>query len=109
MGHDISVCPNCKEYVMEGSNDWECDCGFSCNSETGHKWKMSKRRMKMSDAITDVERDAKRIRIQALSQERLINDCKESFKSYCQCKKDLVALGYHLTESFDSIKIWKEY
>ena len=31
MGHTVIKCPKCGDFIMEGHNDWECDCGW--NSE----------------------------------------------------------------------------
>ena len=42
MGHQIIRCDFCKSDVMEGHNDWECDCGAVCNEETKYKWKKIK-------------------------------------------------------------------
>lgn len=42
MGHQIIRCAFCKSDVMEGHNDWECDCGAVCNEETKYIWKKIK-------------------------------------------------------------------
>ena len=39
MGHQVVSCPNCRTWVMEGSNDWECDCGHVMSLSTGWVWK----------------------------------------------------------------------
>jgi hypothetical protein len=38
MGHSVLVCDFCKSYVMEGHNDWECDCGAHCSASTRFTW-----------------------------------------------------------------------
>jgi hypothetical protein len=42
MGNDILKCGFCGSHVIEGHNDWECDCGAVCSFETGFKWVKSK-------------------------------------------------------------------
>ena len=39
MGHQVVSCPNCDSWVMEGSNDWECDCGHVMSAATNYIWK----------------------------------------------------------------------
>ena len=39
MGHQVVSCPNCRTWVMEGSNDWKCDCGHVMSLSTGWVWK----------------------------------------------------------------------
>jgi hypothetical protein len=39
MGHSVLTCDFCDSSVMEGRNDWECDCGAYCNESTGWVWK----------------------------------------------------------------------
>ncbi len=34
MGHDILKCTFCGDFVMEGHNEWFCDCGAICTEET---------------------------------------------------------------------------
>lgn len=38
MGHNVCYCDFCKSPVMEGHNDWDCDCGASMAESTGFKW-----------------------------------------------------------------------
>ena len=38
MGHQVVSCPNCRAWVMEGRNDWKCDCGHVMSSATGYCW-----------------------------------------------------------------------
>jgi len=38
MGHDVVTCKFCGSYVMEGRNDWDCDCGGYCGESTGYVW-----------------------------------------------------------------------
>lgn len=35
MGHSVVRCNYCGKDIMEGRNDWQCDCGAVCNSLTG--------------------------------------------------------------------------
>lgn len=37
MGHSVINCP-CGSLVMEGRNDWKCDCGKVLSENTGWKW-----------------------------------------------------------------------
>lgn len=39
MGHDVIKCLFCGDLVMEGRNDWECDCGAVCSEATKFAWK----------------------------------------------------------------------
>lgn len=38
MGHQVIYC-DCGKPVMEGRNEWKCDCGMICNNRTDWKWK----------------------------------------------------------------------
>ena len=35
MGHSVVRCNYCGKDIMEGRNDWKCDCGAVCNALTG--------------------------------------------------------------------------
>ena len=39
MGHQVVSCPACDSWVMEGHNDWECDCGNVMSEATNYVWK----------------------------------------------------------------------
>lgn len=43
MGYDIIRCDFCKKDVMEGRNNWECECGAYCDSTTNYSWVKSKK------------------------------------------------------------------
>lgn len=44
MGHEVIYCSFCDRPVMEGHNDWECDCGATCNLSTNFQWKEKDKR-----------------------------------------------------------------
>lgn len=39
MGHQAIQCDFCRQYVMEGHLDWECNCGAICSEKTQWMWK----------------------------------------------------------------------
>jgi hypothetical protein len=52
MGHQVIECDFCHSYVMEGHNDWSCDCGAYCGESTKYGWvKKTKEKSRTNDKI----------------------------------------------------------
>lgn len=49
MGHNVLKCKLCGTSVMEGHNDWECDCGGYCGSDTNFIWVKTERKEKKDE------------------------------------------------------------
>lgn len=56
MGHDIVRCDFCGKDVMEGRNDWECDCGAICDQSTNYRWekKVTKKNKSNSEKFNSI-------------------------------------------------------
>jgi hypothetical protein len=46
MGHQVCYCSLCNRPVMEGHNDWQCDCGAYMGYSTQWEWKVVKKKEK---------------------------------------------------------------
>lgn len=64
----------------------------------------------MSDAITDSNRVAEKLRLDAINHKKHAERMKELYplvKEYKRNRTDLIALGYRVDE-MENLRIWKE-